>query len=130
MDYGDLFGFVLPAVSVVAVFTFVAIAVWSENRRKERETYYREETYKKLLDTSGESSKTVLEVMQQEEAQKARQRIEGLKLGGLVTLAVGVGSMIFLKTLIPDEPIYMAGLIPLLIGMVLAIYAYGLAPKA
>jgi hypothetical protein len=130
MNFTSMFGVVLPAVTIVAVFTFVAIAVWSDNRRKERESYYREETYKKLLDSTGGAGEAVLAVMKQEEIQKERRRIEGLKLGGLVTTAVGIGVMVFLWAIAPGEAVYLAGIIPLLIGVVLAVYAYGLAPKS
>jgi hypothetical protein len=52
-------------------------------------------------------------------------------LGGLITLAVGVAMMIFIKAVDhnPQEPSYLVGLIPLLIGVALLAYAYLLAPK-
>ena len=44
------YGLLLPIVTMVAVFTFVTVATWAENRRKERESYYREETYRKIVE--------------------------------------------------------------------------------
>lgn len=116
--------FLIPVVAIVAVFTFITVAVWAEERRKERESFYRSETYRRLLDSKGESSETVRELMQEEEARLMRSKTEGRRLGGLITLAVGIGVMVFLYFLAPDEAIYLAGLIPLLIGLVLVIYGY------
>ena len=55
---------------------------------------------------------------------------EGMKIGGLINIAVGVGLMIFLRALVQDEPVYLCGLIPGLIGVALLTYALFLAPKA
>jgi hypothetical protein len=121
--------FLLPVVSVVAVFTFITVATWAENRRKERESYYREETFRKILDHGGDAGDRILGLIREEETERARRRIEGLKLGGLITTVVGVGVMIFLGMLVDDEPIYLVGLIPLLIGLVLAIYGFFMAPR-
>jgi hypothetical protein len=121
--------FLLPVVSVVAVFTFITVATWAENRRKERESYYREETFRKILDHGGDAGDRILGLIREEETERARRRIEGLKLGGLITTVVGVGVMIFLGMLIDDEPIYLVGLIPLLIGLVLVIYGFFMAPR-
>lgn len=119
----------LPVVSVVAVFTFITVATWAENRRKERESYYREETFRKILDHGGDAGDRILGLIREEETERARRRIEGLKLGGLITTVVGVGVMIFLGMLVDDEPIYLVGLIPLLIGLVLVIYGFFMAPR-
>jgi hypothetical protein len=121
--------FLLPVVSVVAVFTFITVATWAENRRKERESYYREETFRKILDHGGDAGDRILGLIREEETERARRRIEGLKLGGLITTVVGVGVMIFLGMLVDDEPIYLVGLIPLLIGLVLVIYGFFMAPR-
>jgi uncharacterized membrane protein (GlpM family) len=57
-------------------------------------------------------------------------RVQGLQLGGLVTTAVGLGVMVLLRGLVRDEPVYLAGLIPLLVGVALLVYVFALAPKA
>jgi hypothetical protein len=107
----------------------VAVAAWSENRRKERESYYRHETYRKIMEQQGDSGKGVLALMREEELQQQRRRIEGLKLGGMITFVVGVGSMIFLYFLVDDEPVYWAGLIPGLIGLVMLLYGFFMVPR-
>jgi hypothetical protein len=119
--------FLIPVVAIVSVFTFVAIAAWSDNRRKEREAYYRHETLRKLAETGGDSADSVLEVMRQEERGRARRRLEGLKLGGMITAVSGAGAMILLFSLARE--LYLAGLIPLLIGLVMLVYAFFMAPS-
>jgi ferric-dicitrate binding protein FerR (iron transport regulator) len=119
----------LLALGMMALFTYLAVAAWSEERRKEREAFYRSEVLKKLLDTGGADSARVLEMLREEEASANRRRREGLKVGGLVTLAVGVGLLVFLQTVGGTEPVHMAGLVPILVGSVLLLYAYLLAPR-
>jgi hypothetical protein len=121
--------FLVPIVGLVAVFTFVTVAVWAEHRRKEREAYYREETYRRIVDHGGESGDRVLELIREEETTRARNRIEGLRLGGMITTAVGVGIMIFLWAIAKEEQVYLVGIIPLLIGLVLLVYGFFMAPK-
>lgn len=127
---GSAVGVVLPVVTIVAVFTFVAIATWSENRRKEREAYYRNETLRKAIEQGGDSAQAVLSMMREEERRQMRRRIEGLRLGGMITTAVGVGVMALLFFLVPGVPVWLAGLIPFLIGLVLTVYGYASKPEA
>jgi Flp pilus assembly protein TadB len=119
--------FLFLSVGAVALFSFVAVASWAEARRKEREAYYRSETLKKITESQGAGA--VIELIREEEKQTAIRRREGQKLGGLVNIAVGVGLLIFLRALIHDEPAYLVGLIPLLIGVVLLVYALFMAPR-
>jgi len=120
---------IFPAVGALALFSYLAVETWSENRRKEREAFYRNDTLKKIAETQGGAS-AALEYLREEERNAQKRRQEGLKLGGLITTAVGIGVVVFLIAILPDRPIYFAGLIPLLIGLVLFLYAYILAPKA
>ena len=57
-------------------------------------------------------------IRDEEERRELRQKEKtrmGLKLGGLITMVVGVALAVFLYYLIDDEPIYLVGLIPLLV---------------
>jgi hypothetical protein len=85
---------------------------------------------RKLLEQAGGSDRSVVDLMRQEEEQQMRRRVEGLRLGGLITTAVGAGMMIFLRVLVGDEPVYVVGLIPLLIGLVLVVYGFFMAPRS
>lgn len=56
------------------------------------------------------------------------RREEGLKLGGLVTLAIGLGLIIYLRAMV-GMPESLVGIIPCFIGVVLLLYAYLMSPK-
>jgi hypothetical protein len=120
----------IPVVGSIALFSFLAVASWSDARRRERETYYKSETLKKIAESSGEGARAAIELMREQEKNSVKRRLEGMKLGGLITAAVGVGVMVLLRGLDHDEPVYLAGLIPLLIGLALLLYVLLLAPKA
>jgi hypothetical protein len=123
--------FLFLSVASVALFSFVAVAVWSGERRREREAYYRSETIKKVADAQGAGGSSAIEFLREEEKIAARRRREGQKLGGLVTVAVGIGLMVFINAVDHSDPTpaYLVGLIPLLIGVALLAYTYVLAPK-
>jgi hypothetical protein len=119
----------VPIVGSIALFSFLAVTTWSEARRKEREAYYTSETLKKIAESSGEGARIALELLREQEKNVVRHRREGMKLGGLITAAVGVGVMVLLHGILRDEPFYLSGLIPLLIGLSLLLYVFWLAPK-
>jgi hypothetical protein len=114
------------SVGAIALFSFVAVATWSDSRRREREAYYRSETLKKIAEMGTDNAVAVL---REEERNALRRRLEGIKLGGLVTAAVGIGLMVFLRALVADEPVYLVGLIPLLVAASLLAYSYIVARK-
>ena len=125
--HADVAVFLFLSVGAIAVFSFVGVAVWSDNRRKERVAYYRSETIKKIAETTGPGSTAALEFMREQEATNAKRQREGMRLGGLITAAVGIGVMALLWGLTHGEPVYLAGLIPLLIGVVMFVYAQFMA---
>jgi hypothetical protein len=124
----SLFGFL--SVSAVAVFSFIAVAVWSQERRREREAYYRSETLKKIAE-AGAGGTSAVEFLREEQSIGARRRKEGLKLAGLITSAVGLALMVFIGAVErgSSEPSFLVGVIPLFIGVALLIYVYVMAPK-
>jgi Flp pilus assembly protein TadB len=128
MQQIGVFAFLI--VAVICVFTFTSIASWAEARRKERVAYYKSETLKKIAETQGAGGATALEFLREEDRIVTRRAREGMKLGGLVMIAVGASLMIFLGTLVTENRGVMeVGVIPLLIGVALLVYAYWLAPK-
>ena len=124
---------VLISLVLVCVFSFLAVASWSKARLRERQTFYKSETIRKIAESQGGSA--ALEYLRESDHNAARQRREGQRVAGLVTLAVGVGVMVFLRR-VPispdsgsDSSAYLVGLIPVLVGVALLIYSYLLAPK-
>ena len=116
------------SVGAIALFSFVSVAVWSDNRRREREAYYKSEALKNISGMQG-GGEGVLAVLREQERSAARRYREGNKLGGLISAAVGIGMMVFLRAFAPDRPAYLVGLIPVLIGIALLAYSYILAPR-
>jgi hypothetical protein len=121
--------FVFLAVGSIALFSFLAVSVWVDARRKEREAYYQNETAKKLADSPGAGATSALELIREQERIALRHKRESVRLGGLITAAVGIGMMVMLRGLEREEPAYLAGMIPLLIGVAMLAYGYVLAPK-
>ena len=58
----------------------------------------------------------------------SRRSFSTIESVDLANLAVGVGLAVFLRALVPNEPVYLVGLIPGLIGVALLTYALFLAP--
>ena len=121
--------FAFLSIGAIALFSFIAVASWSDARRREREAYYRSETLKKIAETQGGGGNAALEFLREEERKATRRRREGMKLGGLITMAVGASLMVFLWAEERSEPAYLVGLIPLLVGAALLGYVYFLAAK-
>jgi hypothetical protein len=119
----------IPIVGSIALFSFLAVATWADARRKEREAYYTGETLKKISESSGQGASAAIEMLREQQREAVRHRRDGQRLGGLITAAVGLGVIIFLRALVRDEPVYLAGVIPLLIGLALLVYSYALASK-
>lgn len=120
--------FAFLSIGAVALFAvFLPVTTWLESRRKEREAYYRAETVRRLVESSGEGAKTAVELIREQDRIERVKKHEGLKIGGLVNIAVGVGLLIFLRMLIPTEAVYLCGLIPVLIGVALLVYVLFMA---
>jgi FtsZ-interacting cell division protein ZipA len=77
------------STGAIALFSFLAVAAWSDSRRQEREAYYKNETLKKVSEAQGDNP--VVAVIREEEKNALRRLREGIKLGGLVTAAIGIG---------------------------------------
>ena len=122
--------FMFLSVGAIAVFSFVAVAAWSDSRRREREAFYRSETLRKIAESpNATTDHPVLQLFRDEQRAKERKQREGLKLGGMINVGVGVGLMVFLYELVREVPVYLVGLIPLLVGVALLTYAVAFAPK-
>jgi len=130
MSYDHAPVFLFASVFAIALFSYLSVAVWSRQRRHEREAYYRSETVKRIAESQSGGSAAV-EFLRENERIAERRRREGQKLGGLITVAVGIGMTILVWGVNrgEPEPVYLVGLIPVLIGLALLSYAYFLAPK-
>jgi len=121
-----VFGTLIP----IAGIAWLALVIWLGVRQKEKEDFHRSEVLKKIAETPGDAAQKVLELMRQQDYQAQVRRREGMKLGGLITLAAGLGLGIFLFFIERDEPVWVVGLIPVLIGAALLGYAVFMSQKA
>jgi hypothetical protein len=115
------------SVLMLSVFGFVSVVVWAGARRREREAFYRAEAMKKVAESAGGGGAAVLDILREQERLERRRRQEAQKLGGLITIGVGIGMMIFLKPVVRHDPVYLIGTIPLLVGLAMLAYAYFIA---
>jgi len=115
----------------IALCAFLSVMVWSRERRREREAYYRSEALRRAVDTAGARLEVLLDVLREEERIAMRQRREAHKVGGLVMIAVGVGMAVFLRAVDQrdPDPAYIVGIIPVLVGVALLLHAYVLSPE-
>jgi len=113
------------SIGAIALFgIFLPITTWIESRRKEREAYYRSEMIRRITEASGEGANAARELLFAEERVRQMKRIEGLKIGGLVNVGIGIGLTAMLWTLLGPRGPYMVGLIPFLIGIALLVYVF------
>jgi len=126
-DNPQMFVFLIPIVAIVGGLTFVTVAHWLDSQRKEREAYYKAETLRRVTEASGEGAKAALELMREDERLKRIKAREGMKIAGLINIAVGVGAMVFLHAFLAGTTIYLGGMVPLLVGVGFIVYVYLLA---
>jgi hypothetical protein len=122
-----IIGVFIPIVAIVSMFTMIIFGIWFGTRKKEREAFYRSETLRRITEASGEGAKAAIDLLKEEERLKRIKDREGIKIGGLVCVAVGIALIIFLRVLVHDEPVYLCGLIPGFIGVALLGYVYFMA---
>jgi peptidoglycan/LPS O-acetylase OafA/YrhL len=114
------------SIGAVALFVvFIPAVHWIDSRRKEREAFYKAETFRRLTESSAEGAKAALEMMRDQERQKVIKSRESMKISGLVCIGIGVALVIFLR--VANNPSYMVGLIPAFIGVANLVYVYFLA---
>jgi ferric-dicitrate binding protein FerR (iron transport regulator) len=129
MDGGAAF-FLFLAVGAASLFSFIAVAAWAGARQAERETYYRTELIKKAMESPTPAALDYLRDRDREAAERrARKTRSGLRLGGLVAVAAGVGLMVFLNGITTyktgdERNAYLLGLIPVLVGATLFVYSF------
>jgi hypothetical protein len=118
------------SVGAVALFVvFIPTVAWIDSRRKEREAYYKAETLRRMVEGSTEGGKAAIELMREEERIKQIKVREGLKMGGLINVGVGIALVIFLRSLLGGSQgtPYLCGLIPGFVGLAMLIYVYFMA---
>lgn len=117
----------VPVAGSIALFTFLAVNSWAEERRKERESYYRYEFRKTLVESGKMDGSDVRELMRYEQETALYRGRQSSLAGGFILMGVGVGMLIGLRWI--EEGVWMTGYIPLFIGVAMMIYAQFVAPR-
>lgn len=79
------------SIGAVAMFVvFIPTVTFLDNRRKEREAFYKADTMRRLAESSGEGVKAAIELLREEERLKRIKAREGLKIGGVINVAIGL----------------------------------------
>jgi Domain of unknown function (DUF6249) len=119
--------FFLTIATISLFVVFIPMVTFMENRRKEREAFYKAETLRRLTESSSEGAKAALAMMQTEARQERLRRREGVKVGGLINIGVGAALMIFLHSLGGHDSPWLCGLIPGFIGVAMLVYVFFMA---
>ena len=124
-------GILALTLVLAGLFSFLSVFVWAHQRRREREAYYRSETLRRFVETGGATRELLVEALQEDERHAVRRRREVCKLAGVITVAVGIAMMLFIKAMDTRnvEPSYLVGLIPVSVGLSLLLYVYILTPR-
>jgi len=61
--------------------------------------------------------------------ERDRRRAQGLLIGGIITLAVGIGVAAFLSFMQPNDNVWAVGIIPGSVGLALLLSAWIVSPK-
>jgi len=129
----DVIGVFIPIVLFVMVFSFASIAVWVTGRGKEREAFYKSENIRRVAESTNDGAKAAIDLLREESRLERLKKREGIKLGGLICVAVGVALMIFLGiyqgaagpvSAGHERAVCLVGLIPGLIGVALLVYVH------
>ena len=130
-DGNDAFGnfglWAFLSISTVALFAvFIPLVTYINNRKEEREAFYKAETLRRIAEAPPGSSIATLEFMREQNRISRLKAREGLKIGGLINVGVGVALVIFLRALVGPQ-IALCGLIPAFVGAAMLIYVFLLA---
>lgn len=129
MDSGAAL-FLFLGIGAASLFSFVAVATWAGARYAEREMYYRTELIKKAMESPSTAAMDYLRERDREAAKHAALKTRsGIRLGGLIAVAAGVGLMVFLNQIAVYEVggernVYLLGLVPVLVGVTLFGYSF------
>lgn len=123
--------FMFIGTAVAALFAFLSVASWAGIRAEERKTVERYALLRKVAEQPGESARLVLERLRAEDEKAAerramrqsRQRLEKIQ-AGVVLLVIGGGLAVMLETVGDSPGLWTVGLIPALVGVVLALFAW------
>ena len=111
--------------AMLGLFAFLAVSVWVSSQRDQREMKYRYELYQRMVEHPGPVADEVRALLERDAERRQAAEIADKRFGGFVVLAVGIGLGTALYFLEPGKPVYLLGLVPGLVGVVLLIGVRG-----
>ena len=115
-------------ISSIGLFVvFIPLVTWMSSRRKEREAFYKAETFRRVAEASGDGAKAALEMLREEDRLKRIKTREATKIGGVINIAVGIGLIIFLRSIGGPGSPFLCGIVTGLIGIAMLVYVYVMA---
>lgn len=127
--FGSMGLWAFLSIGAISIFgTFIPAVTWIDSRRKEREAFYRAETLRRIAESTSEGAKAAVELLREESRRNQLKTREGLKIGGVITLGVGVAMTIMMWTVSKTDPgAPLVGLIPGFVGLAMLVYVFFLA---
>ncbi|MGD0735942.1 MAG: DUF6249 domain-containing protein [Terracidiphilus sp.] len=115
------------SIGAVALFgIFIPVTSWIDSRRKEREQFYKAETIRRVAEASPDGAQATVNLLREQDRLNRLKAREGLKIGGVINIGVGIGLVLFLRALTGPQ-VALCGLIPGFIGVGMLVYVYVLA---
>ena len=114
MDFMAARLIVIPVAVLSASLVFLTVLVWVTQRRRERELHYRYELARQLAER-GESAADLLRLLGADAETRWRARHRGLMLVGVLSVALGLGLFIGLRSIVGSD-VARVGFIPLMVG--------------
>jgi hypothetical protein len=127
-DFGQ---FLFLAAGAAGLFAYLSVAHWVDARTRDRQARDRLALLRKVAEQSPESARLVFEQLRQEEAiARERERREARKSrrngmqAGVMLIALGIAlGVMFAVVASKREPVWIMGLIPISVGVVLFAFA-------
>ena len=121
---------------LLQLFAWTSVTYWISARATERRMRERYALLKHLSERPADSVQAVLEQLRQDDAReeerlRARAAVmrRGKLEGGFIMLVLGAALGLFLYNLVPGGALWMIGLMPALIGVVLVVSTWFEQPK-
>lgn len=125
--WGTIFPAALILVVIIGMFVLAAIAMWTKQRRRERTAFYDHELVRRLAEGGEITEEGALKMVREQGAEEHRRRREGLRVGGVVSIAAGLGLLVFFSHI--DAENMPIAVIPIFIGVALLVAALLPRPK-
>jgi hypothetical protein len=96
----------IPLTSIVSSCLAFSIAWWATQRRKERDSFYRFELARLMLERYADGHEKVMAWLEQQEQSDARKRRDAIRLSAWVLLIAGAGALIALRSNAVEDSLF------------------------